>query len=155
MDFISYISRNLLTCCDGITEINLNFIAVFNFVPAFLIIQSIIFNELFECYWLINHGNLNKIDNYWQQKKKLSICHLLCIHRIIITKAVQWSQKYIFNSFPLMAACMRQWTGSALVQKVDCRLLGAIIWTNAKILLIEPLGTKWSEILIEIYSFSF
>ena len=31
----------------------------------------------------------------------------------------------------------------------------AIIWTNAGILLIRPLGTNFSEILIEIHSFSF
>ena len=31
----------------------------------------------------------------------------------------------------------------------------SIIWTNAGILLIEPLGTNFSEILIEIYAFSF
>ena len=31
----------------------------------------------------------------------------------------------------------------------------AIIWTNAGILLIWPLGTNFSEILIEIYIFSF
>ena len=31
----------------------------------------------------------------------------------------------------------------------------AIIWTNAGILLIEPLGTNISEILIKIYTFSF
>ena len=31
----------------------------------------------------------------------------------------------------------------------------AIIWTNAGILLITPLGTNFSEILIEIYIFSF
>ena len=31
----------------------------------------------------------------------------------------------------------------------------AIIWTNTEILLIEPLGTKFSEILIEIYKFLF
>ena len=30
----------------------------------------------------------------------------------------------------------------------------AIIWTNAGILLIGPLGTNFSEILIEIYTFS-
>ena len=30
----------------------------------------------------------------------------------------------------------------------------AIIWTNAGLLLIEPLGTNLSEILIEIYTFS-
>ena len=31
----------------------------------------------------------------------------------------------------------------------------AIIWTSAVILLIRPLGTNFSEILIEIYAFSF
>ena len=31
----------------------------------------------------------------------------------------------------------------------------AIIWTNAGILLIGPLGTNFREILIEIYTFSF
>ena len=31
----------------------------------------------------------------------------------------------------------------------------AIIWTNTAILLIEPLGTNFSEILIEIHTFSF
>ena len=31
----------------------------------------------------------------------------------------------------------------------------AIIWTNAEILLIGPLGTIFSEIVIEIHSFSF
>ena len=31
----------------------------------------------------------------------------------------------------------------------------AIIWTNAGILLIGPLGTNFNEILIEIHAFSF
>ena len=31
----------------------------------------------------------------------------------------------------------------------------AIIWTNARILLIRPLGTNFNEILIEILTFSF
>ena len=31
----------------------------------------------------------------------------------------------------------------------------AIIWTNVRILLIRPLGANFSEILIEIYTFSF
>ena len=30
----------------------------------------------------------------------------------------------------------------------------AIIWTNAEMLLIGPLGTNFSEILIELYTFS-
>ena len=33
--------------------------------------------------------------------------------------------------------------------------LQAIIWTNAGILLIGPIGIKFSEILIEIHTFSF
>ena len=39
---------------------------------------------------------------------------------------------------------------------MTCRLDGtkAIIWTNAGILLIRPLGTHFSEILIEIHVFS-
>ena len=37
-----------------------------------------------------------------------------------------------------------------------CRLDGATtIWTNAGILLVEPLGTNFNEILIEIQIFSF
>ena len=31
----------------------------------------------------------------------------------------------------------------------------AIVWTNARILLIRPLGTNFSEILIEIHTFTF
>ena len=31
----------------------------------------------------------------------------------------------------------------------------AIIWTSSEILLIRPLGTNFSEIVIEIYTFSF
>ena len=31
----------------------------------------------------------------------------------------------------------------------------AIIWTNAAVLLIGPLGTNFSEILIEMHTFSF
>ena len=37
-----------------------------------------------------------------------------------------------------------------------CRLAGAKpIYTKAETLLIEPLGTNFNEILIEIYTFSF
>ena len=46
---------------------------------------------------------------------------------------------------------MRHWTGSPLVQIMAWRLF----WTNAGILLIGPLGTNFSEILIEIHTFSF
>ena len=38
---------------------------------------------------------------------------------------------------------------------LTCVFNHAIIWTNAGILLIGPVGTNFSEILIEIYTFSF
>ena len=43
------------------------------------------------------------------------------------------------------------WSGNGLLPG-RCQ---AIIWTNVRLLLIEPLGTNFSEILIEIYTFSF
>ena len=39
--------------------------------------------------------------------------------------------------------------------RIMAGLYQAIIWTNAGILLIGPLGTNFNEILIEIYLFSF
>ena len=53
---------------------------------------------------------------------------------------------------------MRRWTGPSLIgsdnglSPVRCQ---AIIWTNAGILLIGPLGTNFSEILIGIQTISF
>ena len=38
---------------------------------------------------------------------------------------------------------------------MPCHLNATIIWNNAGILLIRPLGTNSSEILIEIHTFSF
>ena len=34
-----------------------------------------------------------------------------------------------------------------------CRLVGAIFWTNAEILLIGTLGTNVNQLLIEIHNF--
>ena len=61
------------------------------------------------------------------------------------------------NSSRPSAAYMRRWAGSALGQMMACRLFGAkaITWTNAGLLLIEPLGTNFSEIWIEIRNISF
>ena len=43
----------------------------------------------------------------------------------------------------------------ALVKMMACRLFGAIIWANAGLLSIGPLGTNFSEILIKIQNFLF
>ena len=51
------------------------------------------------------------------------------------------------NSLRPSDTYMRRWNGSSLVQII-------IIWTNAGILLIGPLGINFSEILVGIQTFS-
>ena len=64
------------------------------------------------------------------------------------------------------AICLTHWGRMAHICVSKLTILGsdnglspgrhqAIIWTNAEILLIGPLGTNFSEILIEIHTFSF
>ena len=54
------------------------------------------------------------------------------------------------NSFPPIAAYMRQWTNGLLPLQRQ-----AITWTNVGLLSIGFLGTRFSEIWIRILSFSF
>ena len=66
----------------------------------------------------------------------------------------EWNQ--LNSSLP--AAYIRQWTGSALVQIMACRLFGAKPLSkpiNTVLLSIGPLGTNFSEILIKIQNVSF
>ena len=68
----------------------------------------------------------------------------------------QWFVAEGINSLRPSAAYMRQlinqyWFDNGL----SPGRRQAIIWTNAVILLIGPLATNFSEILIEIYTFSF
>ena len=58
------------------------------------------------------------------------------------------------NSLRPSDAYMRQWSNHQMVQIMACRRQ-AIIITHAGILLIRPLGTNFSKILIEILIFSF
>ena len=64
---------------------------------------------------------------------------------------IVWS----LNSFPPSAAYMRQWTGSALVQVMACRLFGAksFTWTNAGLLSIALLGTNLGKSESELCNF--
>ena len=79
---------------------------------------------------------------------------------------------YCFMTYDLTIFCVRPditlthwgrvthiWVGKLTIIASDNGLSPSwhqtIIWTNAGILLIGPLGTNFSEILIEIHSFSF
>ena len=59
-----------------------------------------------------------------------------------------------FNSFPPSTAYMCRQTVSALVHALAWRWQ-AITWTNADLLSIGPIGTKFSENRIEILTVSF
>ena len=65
----------------------------------------------------------------------------------------------IFNSSPLSPWCRiyasLNWTSIGSDNGLSPGLCQTIILTNTGILLIGPLGTNFSEILIEIYTFSF
>ena len=66
---------------------------------------------------------------------------------------IMWQYRE-FNYSPSFVAYMGQWFGSALVQKMACPFRRqAIIWTNAGLLSIGPLGTYFSELLIKIPNF--
>ena len=63
---------------------------------------------------------------------------------------------YTVNSLRLSDANMRQQLSTIGSDNgLSPERRQAIIWTNAGILLIGTLGTKFNEILIEIYTFSF
>ena len=72
----------------------------------------------------------------------ICIYHQMCILFLLI------------NSLRLRDAYKRKYTILSLFQIMAGRGQ-AIIWNNAGILLIGPLGTNFSEILIKIYIFSF
>ena len=64
--------------------------------------------------------------------------------------------QHSFNSLrPVMHICVGNLTIIGSDNGLSPGQRQAIIWTNAGILLIGPLGTNFSEILIEIQTFSF
>ena len=65
-------------------------------------------------------------------------------------------QQSFINSLRPSDAYMRQWTNHHWFGNgLSPGRRQAIIWTNAGIMLIGPLGTNFSEILIKIYTFWF
>ena len=72
----------------------------------------------------------------------------------------------MFHKSPQQSVCLTHWGGETHIYVSKLTVIGsnnvlspgrrrAIIWTNAGILLIGPLETDFSEILIEIHTFSF
>ena len=84
---------------------------------------------------------------------------------VLLLSNIQYIHYQIFNTYNIKAQWVNLgWVIHICISKItsigsDNGLLPhqhqAIIWTNARILLIQPLGTNLSEILIEIHTFLF
>ena len=83
--------------------------------------------------------------------------HWILIHVDKIWSQVKWGKyaSYLTHWGRMMDICISNVTIIGSDNGLSPARHQAIIWTNAGILLIGPLGTKFSEILIEILSFSF
>ena len=68
---------------------------------------------------------------------------------------VQYSQFVLIHGGRVTHICVSKQTNTGSDNGLSPGRRQAIIWTNAGILLIRPLGTNFSEILGEIHSFSF
>ena len=66
--------------------------------------------------------------------------------------------QFSINTFFIKSSCQSNKSNDHMWDPFHFFIIGrrqAIIWTNAGISLIGPLGTNFIEILIEIYTFSF
>ena len=82
----------------------------------------------------------------WRYCPKVTITWVWTVQNFL-SCCVRIRHNVCINSSPPSAAYMRQWTGSALVQVMACRLFGA--W------LIGPICTNFNEVGIKIQNFSF
>ena len=101
-------------------------------------------------YWLVPRSAF--INSYWGMERN----HIFYFLLGIIAHPWMPLRGRRFNSSPPSAAYMRQWIGSALNQIMPFRRQ-AIIWTNAELLSIGPLGTfrNFNEIRIRIQNLPF
>ena len=84
-------------------------------------------------YALLGLDELTQVKNFYMPAAYTPLTHLPLVLHICVSKLGQHWFRYVFLP-------------------VRCQ---AIIWTNAGLLSIEPLGTNFSEILIKIQNSSF
>ena len=83
------------------------------------------------------------IDLHWEEQKQIQT-PITCIEQCFLPMALltHWGRE--------THICVNNLTIIGSYNGLSCGRRQAIIWTNAGILLIGPLGTNFSEILIEI-----
>ena len=129
--------------------------------PVFICIQRVdciisillcICNFSLNVVQLCQYRTESKLCRYFKQTHA-------CVHK---GPKCEWSgsQRALINHLtylPPSAAYMRRWTGSASIgsgSRLSPVRRQAITWTKADVLSIGPLGTNFSEILVEIVAFS-
>ena len=91
-------------------------------------------------------------EKWWQICVKWEILHFLLLLMLFHYK--YWKLNFLTHWGWLMHICIGKPTTIGSDNGSSPERRQAIIWTNAGILLIGPLGTNFSEILIEIQTFS-
>ena len=100
--------------------------------------------------FIVTHWNLNKIANisqtYWNAFSWMKLIYFASIF--------QWSL-FLTHWGLVTHICVNKLTIIGSDNGLAPARRQAIIWTNDGILLVGPLGTNFSEILIKIHTFSF
>ena len=101
--------------------------------------------------WLLIHAGIKVVVN-WTYRQASNIKRALVgtwiTHNLQVTTGLtHWDR--------VTHICVSKLTNIGSDNGLSPGRRQAIIWTNARILLIGSLGTNFSEVLIEIYSFSF
>ena len=111
-------------------------------------------------HWLFSTEVNNKIidresPTYWWEYVVLPQCNFLCKNLHLFLSYHLCSYGWLIHWGQVTHICVSKLTiiGSDNGFSPDRRQ--AIIWTNAGLLLIGPLGTNFSEIFIEILTFSY
>ena len=94
-------------------------------------------------------NKLNSKLNSWEDR-------YTNFHRSALLQNCKWSQIFQLTHWVRVThICVGNLTSIVSGNGLSLYRRQAIVWTNAGILLVGPLGTNFSEILIEILTFSF
>ena len=107
---------------------------------------------------MIKNKLTHQIDLHWSDAKVSGRCLSMAIRGSLLPGCVQGSHKYepfLTHWGQVTHICVSKLTIIGADSGLSPDRRQAIIWTNAGLLLIGPLGTNFSEILSEIHAFSF
>ena len=118
-----------------------------------LLVLNILFNQT--CYNFCWSWEPASIDFWWPSKFAGQGLENQYYFEDCLAETGQICRCCLTHCGPVTHICVGKLTIIGSDNGLSPERRQAIIWTNARILLIGPLGTNFSEILIEILTFSF